>query len=202
VLPPVVEETAGLSRHIGGPAGSFGNADGFRDIATPQVDPEAPNDIPVGRKRSATGTAPGTPGTPRRGRNPARRASAADFSPTHFVKPQSDVPIPQEGALEDHHDLALAMRTTPTRSRTQMSTLLSLNPLLQTRRNNDTVTHTPLPTNSQSHRYRTSDANVAWAAVEGLVPIPKGFAAPGYVPAIVGGMSFEVRTPGSQRRSM
>jgi hypothetical protein len=198
VLPPVVEETAGSSGHVGGPTGSSGNADGFWDISTPQVNPEACNDVPAGQKCSATSAAPGTP---RRGCNPMHRASATDFSPTHFVEPQSDVPIPQEGAWDAHHDLASPMRTTPAHSRTQMLTPISLNPLLQTRRNNSTVTHAPSPTSSQSCGYRTSNVNVAWAAADGLIPIPEGFAAPGYVPAIVGGISFEVRTPSSQRRS-
>lgn len=43
-----------------------------------------------------------------------------------------------------------------------------------------------------------SDVNTAWAVAEGLIPIPEGFAAPGYVPEIVGGMSFEIHTPASQ----
>jgi hypothetical protein len=48
VLPPVVEETAGLSGHAGGPTGSSGNADGFQDIATHQKNPEAYNNAPTG----------------------------------------------------------------------------------------------------------------------------------------------------------
>jgi hypothetical protein len=170
VLPPVVEETAGPSGHVGEPMGSSGNADGFWDIGTPQVNPEVRNNVPTGRKRAATSAAPGTPC---RGHNPMHRATAADFSPTHFVEPQSDVPIPQEGALDDHHDLASPMRTMPMHSRTQMSTLLSMNPLLQTWRDNNAATHTPSPMNSQLHRYHTSDANVAWAATEGLIRSPK-----------------------------
>jgi hypothetical protein len=198
VLPLVVEETVGPLGHVGEPTGSSGNADGFQDIGTPQVNPEVCNDIPTGRKRVATSAAPGTPC---RGRNSMHHAMVADFSPTHFVEPRSNVPIPQKGALDDHHDLALPMRTMPMHSRTQMSTPLSMNPLLQTRRDNNAATHMPSPMNSQLCGYCMSDANVAWVVAEGLILIPEGFA-PGYVPAIIGGMSFEVHSPGSQRWSM
>jgi hypothetical protein len=140
--------------------GSSGNTDGFWDIGTPQVNPEACNDVPAGWKCSAMGTAPGTPC---RGHNPMHLASVMDFSPMHFVKLQSDVHIPQEGAWDAHHDLASPMRTTPACSRTQMLTLISLNPLLHTWRNNSTITHTPSPMSSQSCGYCTSNLNAAWA---------------------------------------
>jgi hypothetical protein len=48
VLLPVVEETAGQSGQVGGLTDSSGNADGFWDIATPQVNPEARNNTPAG----------------------------------------------------------------------------------------------------------------------------------------------------------
>ena len=162
------------------------------------MNPEVCNDIQTGRKRAAMNPAPGTP---HRECNPMHHASAADFSPTHFVEPWRDVPIPQEGALDNHHDLTSLMRNTPMCSRTQVLTLLSMNPLLQTWRDNNAATHMPSPTNSQLRGYCTSDVNVAWAATEGLIPIPKEFAALGYMPAIVGGMSLEVHSPGSQRQS-
>ena len=44
--------------------------------------------------------------------------------------------------------------------------------------------------------FRTQDSNVAWAAAEGLLPIPEGFTAPGYVPAnVVGGITYMVCSP-------
>jgi hypothetical protein len=147
VLSPVVENPIVLSRQMGGPMGSSGNADGFQDVGIPQENPEARNEVPVGQKRSAMSAAPGTPC---RGRNPVHCASALDFSPTHFIEPQSDVPISQEDAPSTHHDL-----TSPAHSMTRMSTPISQNPLLQTRRHNSTShTHTPSPMSSQSRRYR------------------------------------------------
>lgn len=109
------------------------------------------------------------PGIPCRGCNPTHRASAVDFSPMHFAEPQSDVPIPQESALDTHHDLTSPMRTTPVHSRMPMWSPISLDPLLQ--RKNSTSAHTPLPTSQQSGRYCTSNANMAWAAPEGWIPI-------------------------------
>ena len=52
---------------------------------------------------------------------------------------------------------------------------------------------TPSP---QRLHFRTQDSNAAWAAAEGLLPIPEGFVAPGYVPAnVVGGINYTVRSP-------
>jgi hypothetical protein len=191
-LPLIVEETMGLSDHVGEPTGLSGNADGFWDVGIPQVDPGPHNNVPAGRKCLVTSA---TPGTPRRGRNPMHRASALDFSPTHFVEPQSDTLIPQQ-------HLASPMRTSPAHSAVHMSTPMSQNPLLQSHGSNSNVTHMPLPMGSQLHRYRTTDANTAWAVAEGLIPIPEGSAPPGFVPAIVGGMSYEVCTPGSGRQCL
>ena len=53
--------------------------------------------------------------------------------------------------------------------------------------------HTPSP---RRPPFRTQDSNAAWAAAEGLLPIPDGFSAPGYVPAnVVGGITYTVRSP-------
>jgi hypothetical protein len=51
--------------------------------------------------------------------------------------------------------------------------------------------------------FRTQNSDVAWAAAEGLLPIPEGFTAPGYVQAhVVGGVTYTVRSPQARRPSV
>jgi hypothetical protein len=80
VLPPVVEES-GSAVDRGDPVGIGG---GSRDTADPQLGSSAILLPLAGRKRSASGAAPGSG---RRGPVPRPLASANDFSPSHFDEP-------------------------------------------------------------------------------------------------------------------
>jgi hypothetical protein len=178
-----------------------GNASSLRDAATPQSGPTA------GRKRSATSAAPASG---RRGPTPKRLASAADFSPTHFDEPASDdqVPpllashLPVPPSLRHHSILPPPSMHVPEvpqatassrRTGTPISSPISRNPLLRGGPGSPMDVQTPSP---RRLPFRTQDSNAAWAAAEGLLPIPEGFTAPGYVPAhVVGGITYTVRSP-------
>ena len=95
MLPPVTEEPG----YSAAPAGSSGNASGFRDTAIPQLDPMAGTPTLVSRKRSATSAAPGSG---RQAPIVKHLASAADFSPTHFDEPVSDDHIPAMRSPHHH----------------------------------------------------------------------------------------------------
>ena len=71
------------------PAAPSVHVTGSRTFTTTQADSEVVGTSLGGRKRSASAAAPGTPC---HGRLPAPLASAADFTPTHFVEPNSDLP--------------------------------------------------------------------------------------------------------------
>ncbi|KAF8801181.1 hypothetical protein BYT27DRAFT_7310713 [Phlegmacium glaucopus] len=86
--------------------------------------------------------------------------------------------------------------TTPARSgHTQLSgapisSPIASNPLLQ--HPPYARMHTPSP-GRKTTSLRTQDANAAWAAAEGLLPISGAFRMPGYAPAhIVGGITYSV----------
>ena len=202
VLAPVSED-----------AGPTGNADGLRDIATPQLGSASG----AGRKRSATSAASGSA---RHGPSSKRLASAADFSPTHFDEPLSDAPIPEQPSMHRpnvpspqlpsphqpsnfqpvNFPSSMTFRQeAPThggsqRAGTPLSSPISQNPLL--RRETPVAIQTPSPSRRRPQPFRTQDSNTAWAAAEGLLPIREGFTAPGYAPAhIVGGITYTVRSP-------
>ena len=88
----------------------------------------------------------------------------------------------------------------PRRVATPVSSPISQNPLLQKGPGTPMDIQTPSP-----HRlpFRTQNSDVDWAAAEGLLPIPEGFMAPGYVPAhVVGGVTYTVRSPQTRRPSV
>ncbi|KAF8812633.1 hypothetical protein BYT27DRAFT_6403981 [Phlegmacium glaucopus] len=73
-----------------------------------------------------------------------------------------------------------------------ISSPINSNPLLH--HPPDAHMHTPSP-GRKTTSLRTRDANAAWAAAEGLLPISEAFRTPGYVPAhIVGGITYDVRS--------
>jgi hypothetical protein len=203
VLPPVSEEGA-QSNSLINPAG---NVDGLRDIATPQLGLDDAVPALAGRKRSASTAASGSG---RRGPPPRHMASAADFSPTHFVEPHSDPPIPPAGSpppylpIPDHHvhpssPMTIGPQTTghvgaPRQTITSYSSPISQNPLIQEADNMQI--QTPSPSSRRAPTFRTQDGNEAFEVAEGLLPIREGFTAPGYVPAtLVGGITYLVRSP-------
>ena len=196
VLEPVAEEPGPTIR----PVMPAGNASSFWDMASPQLGRSA------SRKRSATSAAPSI------GRGPTskRLASAADFSPAHFEEPVSDGPVPPLSAphlsVRQHSNLpstSMQVLEVPQDAGgscnlvTPVSSPISQNPLL--RRGPGTPMDVQMPS-PQRIDFRTQDSNAAWAAAEGLFPIPEGFVAPGYVPAnVVGGINYIVRSPRSPR---
>ena len=206
VLQPVAEEAGPPIRTVE----PVGNAGGLRDTATPQqvlISGSAPSI--VGRKRSATSAAPAPD---QRGSASKRLASAADFSPTHFDEPVSDGHIPafnptQHQAPSSPHQRSfppspMAVEPeAPLRPHSQhgssaISSPISQNPLL--RRDDTMAVLTPSPSRRRNgpQVFRTQDANAAWAAAQGLLPIGEGFTAPGYVPThLVGGIRYSVRSP-------
>ena len=206
VLQPVVEEAGPPIRTVE----PVGNAGGLRDTATPQqvlISGSAPSI--VGCKRSATSAAPAPD---QHGSASKRLASAADFSPTHFDEPVSDGHIPafnpmQHQAPSSPHQHSfppspMAVEPeAPLRPHSQhgssaISSPISQNPLLH--RDDTMAVLTPSPSRRRNgpQIFRTQDANAAWAAAQGLLPIGESFTAPGYVPThLVGGISYSVRSP-------
>jgi hypothetical protein len=160
------------------PSVSRGKTVDFRDSVTPQMTPSVGRIAMTGRKRSASSA---IPESMRRGHNPNKLASAADFPPGHFDEPNSDFHIPPMDNFPND------VQTSPMRidrainDATPISSPLSHNPLLFN------------PTHTSSPPVITRDGNVAWAAMEGLLPIGEGFQAPGYAP--VGGVSYRFQSP-------
>jgi hypothetical protein len=185
-----------------------GNASSLRDTATPQ------HGLSASGKCSATSTAPASGP-----RGPISKclASAADFSPTHFDEPLSDAPIPPLLTSHPHvlpsphhHSNCSLPRTqvpvapqaivSPRRAETPVSSPISQNPLLRKGPGTPMDIQTPSP---RCLPFRTQNSDVAWAAAEGLLLIPEGFTAPGYVPAhVVGGVTYTVRSPQARRPSV
>ena len=196
VLEAIVEEPGPSI----GPVVPAGNASSLRDAATPQ------HGATAGRKRSATSAAPVSG---HRGPIFKRLASAADFSPTHFNEPVSDGPfppllashLPAPPSPRHHSNLPLTSTRMPDAPRVTESSRRPITPILSPISQNPLLRGpgTPMDVQTPSPRrppFRTQDSNAAWAAAEGLFPIPEGFTAPGYVPAnVVGGVTYTVRSP-------
>jgi hypothetical protein len=204
LLSPTIEDSGPK------PNGSAGNASGFWDTAIPQSDPKADTPNLGGRKRSATSAASGST---RLAPGARHLASAADFSPTHFNEPVSDIHIPaahsspQQQSVNPQSSLhqqlanpALPMQAEPTfdeappRLVTPFSSPILQNLLLGDKQS--MVMGTPSPTRQRSASFRTRDSNAAWATAQGLLPIPEGFSAPGSVPVgLVGGVTYSIHSP-------
>ncbi|KAF8234237.1 hypothetical protein L208DRAFT_844956 [Tricholoma matsutake] len=144
----------------------------------------------AGHKRSAMSTAldDGHHGPTSR-----KLASAADFSPTHFDEPASDGLILLTGPSQLNPDQILPMRTElDAPVHTPASSPISQNLLLW--REDPMDVQTPSPMRRHSVTLRTRDSNAAWAAAEGLVPIPEDFTTVGYTPVqVVGGITYMCR---------
>ena len=189
VLPPVMEDVG----HASGSLVPVGNGGGLRDAANPQLVSVAPTVVPTGRKRSASGAAPGSA---RRGPAPRPLASAADFSPTHFEEPRSDElpPAHQPSAMFFRGSAPPSPMVVEQDDPSPPSSPISQNPLLQ--QEASTIIHTPPSSRRSPRLFRTRDSTTAWVVAEGLRPIGEGFTAPGYVPAqLVGGVSYTVGSP-------
>ena len=200
MLPPVSEEPGSAAT----PTGSNGNASGFRDTAIPQLDPMAGMSTLANRKRSASSAAPGSA---RQAPMAKHLASAADFSPSHFIEPVSEDRIPATSPSHHHRDsppshqhpnLPSPMKVEPQhemesqRLSTPLSSPILQDPLVQDA--SPMVVQTPSRHCSAS--FRTRDSNAAWAAAQGLLPITETFMAPGYVPApVVGGVTYSIHSP-------
>jgi hypothetical protein len=193
-LQPVAEEAEQSTSSVV----PVGNGGGSRDITHPQLGSTLAGSVLPGRKRSASSAAPGSG---RRGpapRTPQRLASAADFSPSHFEEPNSDVQMPSPHQ-RSHPPSPMApvsvVRGHPdgphsSRFGSSSSSPISQNPLLRS------VVNTPSPSRRHPQSFRTQDGDAAWAAAEGLLPIDRDFHAPGFVPAqLVGGVTYTVRSP-------
>ncbi|KAF8232116.1 hypothetical protein L208DRAFT_1397856 [Tricholoma matsutake] len=191
VLQPVAEEASKIPGQLGRSMGSSENVGGSWDINSPRAGLTVGTAAIKGRKRSATSE---VPGALEQVHNPLHLASAADFSPTHFVEPGSDGlldawqghsqggpsqrPLDLEVAIQDGaHDptspMPIDQNTPPS------SSLISHNPLLQ--RSSTINVHTPSPARKHSDTFDTRDANKAWLAAEGLVPVADNFHAPGFL---------------------
>lgn len=132
--------------------------------------------------------------------NPIHLASVADFLPTHFEEPQSDGLLDawqgQEVGNQDRtHNPTSPMMVVP--NMLPSSSPFSQNPLLC---HASTIeAHTPSPARRHSNTLCMHDANKAWLAAEGLVPVTDNFHTPGFVPAqLVGGITYKVHSPRSQ----
>jgi hypothetical protein len=197
LLLPVVEEEAGLLRPLEDP---MRNTADLRGTVNPQGDSSASRSGQVGRKRSASSAAPGSGS---RARHPFTLASAADFPPDHFDEPNSDTVMPPVSPSTHQRDHVhnSPMRVDPVISdvigqpvNSPVSSTLSRNPLLAT----PVASERPQSSRrDQSASVRTRDRSTVQAIMDGLIPIGKGFQAPGYVP--VGGVTYQIRSPRTGR---
>ncbi|KAF8804422.1 hypothetical protein BYT27DRAFT_7106656 [Phlegmacium glaucopus] len=138
--------------------------------------------VSTGHKRSAMSAALGSIC---HGRELTPLASASDFPPGHFDEPFSDDCVPPITGTSPMRVDQAGRITAPILSP------MSQNPLFQ--RPAVVSGFTPSPRSQCSGHFRTRDGNVAWAAMEGLLPIPDGFKATGYAP--VGGVTYKVQSP-------
>ncbi|KAF8234694.1 hypothetical protein L208DRAFT_1393744 [Tricholoma matsutake] len=200
VLQPVAEEASKIPGQLGKSMGSAENVGGSWDINSPQASSMVGKAAIKGCKRSATSK---VPGTLERVHNPMHLASAADFSPTHFVEPRSDGLLDawqghlQGGPSQRPLDLKEAILdgalvpTSPMpidRNTPPSSSLISHNPLLQCSSASIKCSDT----------FYTWDADKAWLVAEGLVPLADNFRAPGFVSAqVVGRIMYKVHSPES-----
>ncbi|KAF8797646.1 hypothetical protein BYT27DRAFT_7219063 [Phlegmacium glaucopus] len=192
ILPSIADASPSLPDHHSGPPDPPGTADDFRDVSLPQTNLVPASGGFVGRKRAATSE---VPHSPRRGRGPVE--------PLHAFPAAQGLTSPHRTSSYAVPDLP-AHPATPARSirsnRTAppASSPIASNPLLHCPV--AASAHTPSPGRSRSLSLRTRDSHAAWAAAEGLLPIPDAFKTPGYVPAhIVGGITYDIRAPRLQQ---
>jgi hypothetical protein len=193
ILQPVAEEnlvTPVLSQ-VRESLSSMGNTVGLRDTVNPQLRSSVGGTSLAGRKRSASGDAPGSP---RRGYNPNKLASANDFPPGHFDEPNSDDHIPSLQCtpiqLSPMRIDSVIPANISNPDASPFSSTISQNPLLKPVRSHD---RTPSPRRHPTASIHTRDSNRARTAMEGMFPIGQGFQAPGYAP--VGGATYKIHSP-------
>ncbi|KAF8804842.1 hypothetical protein BYT27DRAFT_7105965 [Phlegmacium glaucopus] len=180
VLPSIADASPSLCERHSGPSDPPGTVDDSRDISLPQ-----PSLVPasggfVGRKRAATSE---VPHSPRRGSGPVDSLHA-------FPAPLSMA----QALTSPANPTTPARSTRSNRAVEPVSSPIASNPLLH--HPVAASVHTPSPGRRRSLSLRTRDSHAAWAAAEGLLPIPDAFQTPGYVPAhIVGGITYDVRAP-------
>ncbi|KAF8810610.1 hypothetical protein BYT27DRAFT_7209305 [Phlegmacium glaucopus] len=183
ILPSITDASPSLPDHHSGPPDLPRTTDDFRDVSLPQ-----PNLVPasggfVGRKCAATSSGPVEP----LHAFPATQALTSPHRTSSYAVP--DLPA---------HPATPARSIRSNRTAPPASSHIASNPLLHC-----SVTasaHTPSPGQSRSLSLRTRDSHAAWAAAEGLLPIPDAFKTPGYVPThIVGGITYDIRAPRPQQ---
>lgn len=205
VLPTVAEQTGDTPLHRVGPMDLSGKVVGSRDFTVIQAGSKTAPEAKVGRKRSATSEAPGSIV---RIHLPPPRASAADFSPTHFDEPQSENLLDAwQGSALQNAKVAPQLDVDATTTGKQPTSPMTVDPRTPTRadkRKGNTITtpvSSPLGGNPLLRRlmqdiYRTRDLNAAWLAAQGLVPPGDGYRPAGYTPPqIVGGITYKVHSP-------
>ena len=136
---------------------------GSRAFTTTQVDSEVVGTSLGGCKHSASAAAPGTPC---HGHLPAPLASAADFMPMHFVKPNSDLP-----------NLRLLATVASSKHLSPASSTFSANSLLWRGVSEASLVHA-----------HSCTSHATWLPKKGLAPIPEGYSVPGYMPVASGGL--------------
>ncbi|KAF8809631.1 hypothetical protein BYT27DRAFT_7241084 [Phlegmacium glaucopus] len=197
VLPSPIDASSPLREQPGGVSDSLGNVGGSRDTIIPQASFEPAGEFSAGRKRSATGDAPGSP---RQGIPPITPLQPPLLHRPSLQPPSFAIPHPSTPPRSAPFNLDVAPVSSP----------IASNPLL----------HRPVSpgvTSPSSRRSRVSNAawaaahdlppsrrsrvaNDAWAAAQGLLPISRTFQTPGYAPALaVGGTAYRMRAPHSER---
>ena len=159
VLSPDNADTGPLGPHL--PPALSVHVTGSWAFTTTQTGSEVVGVSLGGHKCSAA-----APGTLHHSHVPKHLASAADFSPTHFDEPNSNL-------------LALQLLATVASSR-HLSPVLStflVNHLLQWA--------APVIPSLHSESYVS---HMAWLRREGLAPIPEGYAVPSYMQAVLEGL--------------
>ncbi|KAF8814363.1 hypothetical protein BYT27DRAFT_7266154 [Phlegmacium glaucopus] len=180
VLPSPIDASSSLRERPSGISNSLGNVGGSRDTIIPRASFEAAGEFSAGRKRSATGDAPGSP---RQGIEPLTPLQPApSYRPSlhaPFFAIPSATPHPSTPPRSDCSLLNVAPVSSP----------IASNPLL----------HRPAGPSVTSPSSRRSHVdNVAWAAAQGLLPISGAFQTLGYAPApAVGGSSYSIQAPHS-----
>lgn len=173
--------------------GSTGNMAGLQDTINSQLIPSIAGTRLGGRKRSASGAAPGSV---RYGHNPNKLASVDDFPLGHFDEPNSDDHIQLRSPRQSSVQLS-PMRVDPDIPAdirrpdvSPISSTISLNLLLKSAEPNECM---PSPQRHPSTPEHSHDSNKVRTDMEGLIPVGEGFKAPGYVP--VGNIAYKIHSP-------
>ncbi|KAF8814089.1 hypothetical protein BYT27DRAFT_7206355 [Phlegmacium glaucopus] len=200
VLPSPIDASSSLHERPSGISNSLGNVGGSRDTIIPQASFEATGEFSAGRKRSATGDAPGSP---RKGIEPITPSQPApSYRPSlqapFFAMPGAP-PHPTTPPRSAHSHLNVAPVSSPITSNPLLHRPAGPGVTSPSSRRSRVDNNTWAAAHGSPSSRRSCVSNTAWAAAQGLLPISNAFQAPGYAPAPdVGAASYSIRAPHSE----